>query len=459
MCGIAGFLFTHRETNDPRGVVSKMAERLRHRGPDDGGIWVDEAAGVALGHRRLAVIDLSADGRQPMISRDERYVLSYNGEIYNFIELRDELMRQGVRFQGCSDTEVLLAAVERWGLDAAIRRSIGMFAFALWDRTARTLHLARDRMGEKPLYYGWRGKSFLFASELKALRAHPDWEGDINADALADYMKLGCVPAPFSIYRGIYKLPPASILSLRASDPPGHLPEPRAYWHAEDLVERASAEKRAFSDDEALDQLEEVLKRSVHQMLRSDAPLGAFLSGGVDSSTVVALMKEASGASVRTFSIGFHEKGYDEAHHAREMARHLETEHTELYAGPGEALEVILRLPRLYDEPFADPSQIATHLLCALTREHVTVALSGDGGDELFGGYNRYFWAPRVWRWSHRLPERVKTRIAKGLVTRHPALARYYEKISPLLPRALPSRDGQGEAPQAGGSLGRSESR
>ena len=191
MCGIAGFLFTHRETNDPRGVVSKMAERLRHRGPDDGGIWVDEAAGVALGHRRLAVIDLSADGRQPMISRDERYVLSYNGEIYNFIELRDELMRQGVRFQGCSDTEVLLAAVERWGLDAAIRRSIGMFAFALWDRTARTLHLARDRMGEKPLYYGWRGKSFLFASELKALRAHPDWEGDINAAALADYHETG----------------------------------------------------------------------------------------------------------------------------------------------------------------------------------------------------------------------------------------------------------------------------
>lgn len=435
MCGVAGFLFTHRETNDPRGVISRIAESLRHRGPDDGGSWVDEEAGVALGHRRLAVIDPSAGGRQPMISHEGRYVLSCNGEIYNFIELRDELTREGVRFQGRSDTEVLLAAVERWGLDAAIRRSIGMFAFVLWDRTARTLHLVRDRMGEKSLYCGWRGKSFLFGSELKALRAHPDWEGDINADALADYMKLGYVPAPRSIYRGIYKLPPASILSLHTSDPPGHLPEPRAYWRAEDLVERASAEKRAFSDDEALDQLEEVLKRSVRQMLRSDAPLGAFLSGGVDSSTVVALMKAASGASVRTFSIGFHEEGYDEAHHAREMARHLETEHTELYAGPGEALEVIPHLPRLYDEPFADPSQIPTHLLCALTREHVTVALSGDGGDELFGGYNRYFWAPRVWRWNHRLPERVKTRIAKGLVTRLPVLARYYEKISPLLPR------------------------
>ncbi|MDE0340833.1 MAG: asparagine synthase (glutamine-hydrolyzing) [Nitrospinae bacterium] len=435
MCGVAGFLFTHRETNDPRGVVSRMAENLRHRGPDDGGSWVDEAAGVALGHRRLAVIDLSADGRQPMISHEGRYLLSYNGEIYNFIELRDELTREGVRFQGCSDTEVLLAAVERWGLDAAIRRSVGMFSFALWDRTEKTLHLARDRMGEKPLYYGWRGKSFLFGSELKALRAHPDWEGDINADALADYMKLGYVPTPHSIYRGIYKLPPASILSLYTSDPPGHLPEPRAYWRAEDLVEHASAEKRAFSEDGALDQLEETLKRSVRQMLHSDAPLGAFLSGGVDSSTVVALMKAESGAPVQTFSIGFHEKGYDETHHAREMARHLETEHTELYAGPGEALEVIPRLPRLYDEPFADPSQIPTHLLCALTRKHVTVALSGDGGDELFGGYNRYFWAPKIWRWSNRLPERVKKRIAKGLVTRHPALARYYEKIFSLLPK------------------------
>ncbi len=435
MCGVAGFLFTHQEVDDPRGVVMRMAESLLHRGPDDGGSWVDEAAGVALGHRRLAVIDPSADGRQPMISLGGRYVLSCNGEIYNFIELRDELTREGARFKGRSDTEVLLAAVERWGPAAAIRRFVGMFAFALWDRSEKTLHLARDRMGEKPLYYGWRGKSFLFGSEIKSLRAHPDWEGDINADALADYMKLGCVPAPYSIYRGIHKLPPASILSLRASDPPGRLPEPSAYWFAQDAVTRASTARETLTDDEALDQLEEVLKRSVRQMMRSDAPLGAFLSGGADSSTVAALVQAASGAPVRTFSIGFHEKGYDEAHHAREMARHLGTEHTELYAGPGEALEVIPRLPRLYDEPFADPSQIPTFLLCALTREHATVALSGDGGDELFGGYNRHFWAPRVWKWASRLPERGKARIAKGLVTRHPMLARYYEKISHLLPR------------------------
>ena len=435
MCGVAGFLFTHQETDDPRDIVLRMAESLRHRGPDDGGSWVDETAGVALGHRRLSVIDLSADGRQPMISHGRRYVLSYNGEIYNFLELRDELTREGVRFMGASDTEVLLAAVETWGLEETIERFVGMFAFALWDRAEKTLHLARDRMGEKPLYYGWRRKSFLFGSELKSLRAHPDWKGEISTDALALYMKLGCVPGPYSIYRGIHKLPPASILSLRASAPPGHLPEPRTYWRAENTVKRASVDRRALSDDEALDQLEEVLKRSVRQMLRSDAPLGAFLSGGVDSSTVAALMKAESGVPVRTFSIGFHEKGYDEAHHARQVARHLQTDHTELYAGPREALEVIPRLPRLYDEPFADPSQIPTFLLCALTREHVTVALSGDGGDELFGGYNRYFWAPRVWKWSNRLPEGVKARIANGLVTRHPALARYYKKISPLLPR------------------------
>lgn len=434
MCGVAGFLFTHKETEDPRGVVSRMAESLRHRGPDDGGSWVDEAAGVALGHRRLAVIDLSTDGRQPMISHDGRYVLSCNGEIYNFIELRDELTRGGARFNGRSDTEVLLAAVERWGLEAAIRRFVGMFAFALWDCTEKTLHLARDRMGEKPLYYGWCGKSFLFGSELKALREHPDWVGEISDDALSAYMKLGCVPAPHSIYRGIHKLLPATILSLRASDAPGHLPEPRVYWSAHDVVRHISADRGTISDDEALDQLEEVLKRSVRQMLRSDAALGAFLSGGVDSSTVVAMMKAESRTPVRTFSIGFHEKSYDEAHHARDMARHLETEHTELYAGSGEALEVIPHLPRFYDEPFADPSQVPTHLLCALTREHVTVAMSGDGGDELFGGYNRHFWAPGVWRWSNRLPNRLKARITKTLPTRHLTLARFYEKISPLLP-------------------------
>ncbi len=435
MCGIAGFLFIHQAIDDPRGVVSRMAERLRHRGPDDEGTWVDEAAGVALGHRRLCIFDLSAEGRQPMASRGGRYVLIYNGAIYNFLDLRDELTREGVSFKGRSDTEVLINAVEFWGLETAIRRFVGMFAFALWDRIEQTLHLARDRTGEKPLYYGWAGKSFLFGSELKALRAHPSWEGEISANALTLYMKRSCVPCPHSIYRGIHKLAPGAILSLRTSDAPGRLPAPCAYWRAKDAIESGAADRRAsLTDDAAVAQLDEALRRSVRQMLQADVPLGAFLSGGIDSSLVVALMQEQSGIPVRTFSIGFDEEGYDEARHASAVARHLKTEHTELYASPKEALDVIPRLPRLYDEPFSDSSQIPTFLVCALTREHVTVSLSGDGGDELFGGYNRYFWGPRVWRSTCWLPAPLKKPLASGMVTWAPALDRFYQKISPILP-------------------------
>lgn len=437
MCGFAGFLFAHRETDASRDVVTRMAEQLRHRGPDDEGSWADEAAGVALGFRRLSIIDLSADGRQPMISNSGRYVVVYNGEIYNFLDLREELTREGARFRGNSDTEALLAAVEAWGLEAALRRFVGMFAFALWDRRERTLRLARDRMGEKPLYYGWRGKSFIFGSELKALRAHPDWEGEISSDALALYMKRNCVPAPYSIYRGIRKLVPGAVLSLRAQDPPGRLPRPVAYWRAKDAVKSASTRRPALSDEEALDQLDEALRRAVRGMLRADVPLGAFLSGGVDSSVVAALAQAQSGAPIRTFSIGFREDEYDEAPRARAVARRLGTEHAELYAGPKEALDVVPQLPRLYDEPFADSSQIPTFLLCALTRERVTVALSGDGGDELFGGYNRYFWAPRVWNWNRRLPERPRKLMANALTARSAALARAYRKIYPILPGRL----------------------
>ena len=437
MCGFAGFLFAHRETDASKDVVARMAERLRHRGPDDEGSWVDEEAGVALGFRRLSIIDLSADGRQPMISNNGRYVVVYNGEIYNFLDLREELTREGARFKGNSDTEALLAAVEAWGLEAALRRCVGMFAFALWDRRERTLRLARDRMGEKPLYYGWRGKSFIFGSELKALREHPDWEGEISSDALALYMKRNCVPAPHSIYRGIRKLVPGAVLSLRAQDPPGRLPRPVAYWRAKDAVKSASTRRPALSDEEAIEQLDEALRRAVRGMLRADVPLGAFLSGGVDSSVVAALAQAQSGAPIRTFSIGFREDEYDEAPRARAVARRLGTTHTELYAGPKEALDVVPQLPRLYDEPFADSSQIPTFLLCALTREHVTVALSGDGGDELFGGYNRYFWAPRVWNWSRRLPERPRKSIANALAARSAGLARAYRKICPILPGRL----------------------
>ncbi len=434
MCGIAGFLFAHRETDAPGDVAIRMANRLRHRGPDDEGSWADEAAGAALGFRRLSIIDLSADGRQPMISSSGRYVVIHNGEIYNFIELREELTRGGARFRGGSDTEALLAAVEAWGLEAALGRFVGMFAFALWDRRERTLHLARDRMGEKPLYYGWAGRSFLFGSELKALRAHPDWEGEICADALALYMKRSCVPAPHSIYRGIRKLVPGAVLSVRAQDPPGRLPAPAAYWRMKDVVRKASSSRPARSDDEALDQLDGVLRRSARGMMRADVPLGALLSGGVDSSMVTALTQAQSGVPIRTFSVGFHAAGHDEAPRARAVARHLGTEHAELYAGPKEALEVVPRLPELYDEPFADSSQTPTFLVCALTREHVKVALSGDGGDELFGGYNRYFWAPRVWRSIRRLPRPLRKAMASALTRRGAGLAFAYEKMSPLLP-------------------------
>ncbi len=434
MCGVAGFLFTHREMDDARRVVSRMAECLRHRGPDDAGSWVDEAAGVAIGHRRLSIIDLSMDGHQPMISHSGRYVIAYNGEVYNFLELREELAGGGTQFRGGSDTEVMLAAVEAWGLEAAVRRFVGMFAFALWDRQEKTLCLARDRIGEKPLYYGWCGKCFLFGSELKALRAHPDWEGEISTRALVWYTKRGYVPCPHSIYRGIRKLAPGAILRLRTSDAPGHLPEPSAYWCAQEVIQDALPNRRAPSDDEAIDQLDKALRRSVRQCLRADVPVGAFLSGGIDSSLLVALMQAESSATARTFSIGFHEAGYNEARHAAEVARHLQTDHSELYVSPKEALQVIPHLPQLYDEPFADSSQIPTSLVAALAREHVTVSLSGDGGDELFGGYNRHNRVIAMWNASRWLPEWSRKCAARGLLAWRPALANFYQKLSPMLP-------------------------
>lgn len=434
MCGVAGFLFTHREMDDAQRVVSGMAESLRHRGPDDAGSWVDEAAGVAIGHRRLSIIDLSVDGRQPMRSHSGRYVIAYNGEVYNFPELRAELAGGGTRFRGGSDTEVMLAAVEAWGLEAAVRRFVGMFAFALWDRQERTLCLARDRIGEKPLYYGWCGKCFLFGSELKALRAHPDWEGEVSAPALVWYTKRGYVPCPHSIYRGIRKLPPGAILRLRASDAPGHLPQPSAYWCAQEVIQRALPSQGALSDEEAVEQLDEALRRAVRQCLRADVPVGAFLSGGIDSSLLVALMQEESSATARTFSIGFHEAGYNEAHHAAQVARHLQTDHSELYVSPKEALQVIPHLPQLYDEPFADSSQIPTSLVAALAREHVTVSLSGDGGDELFGGYNRYNRVIAMWNASRWMPEWSRKCAARGLVAWRPMLASFYHKVCPALP-------------------------
>ena len=391
MCGICGFLTTGREL-PPAGLdaaVNAMAGMLRHRGPDDSGSWVDAAAGLAFGHRRLSVLDLSEAGHQPMTSACGRFVIAYNGEIYGFGDLRRLLEQRGHRFRGHSDTEVLLGAIAEWGVERALPRVHGMFAFALWDRQTRRLTLARDRIGKKPLYYGWCGGSFLFASELKALRRHPAFDDEIDRDALGLLLQLGWIPGPYSIYRRIRKLPPGAILTLDAAR---GLAEPvvETWWSAGEVAEASERAPFAGSFEEAVDALDSLLDTAVRARMVADVPLGALLSGGIDSSAVVALMQAASRIPVRTFAIGFREPKHDEAPFARQVAAHLGTDHTELYVGPEDSLALVPELPEIFDEPFADPSQIPTVLVCRLARNSVTVALSGDGGDELFAGYQRY---------------------------------------------------------------------
>lgn len=414
MCGFVGVLCADGATDDQVAAVQRMSARLRHRGPDDDGSWHGAMGEAVLGHRRLAILDLTAEGHQPMQSPSGRYVLAFNGEIYNFRGLRSELEAAGARFRGHSDTEVLLRGVEEWGLADTLRRSAGMFALALWDRKSATLQLARDRMGEKPLYYGWSGRSFVFGSELKALRAHPDWRGVIDRDVLALYLRHGYVPAPYSIYRGISKLLPGTIVTV--TDPPvGATTEPVPYWSVRDAAERGMATPLRGGDDASVAELENVLGDVVGEQMLSDVPLGAFLSGGVDSSTIVALMQARSSRPVQTFTIGFHEAGFNEAEFAGAVARHLGTDHTELYVTPEEAMAVIPRLASIYDEPFGDSSQIPTCLVAALARRQVTVALSGDGADELFGGYNRYVHAERLWNRAQRLPSGARRALAGAL--------------------------------------------
>lgn len=395
MCGIAGYLDARQSTDVGTGkaILDRMTGAIRHRGPDSEGQWIDAAAGIGLGHRRLSIIDLSEAGNQPMVSADGRYVIAFNGEIYNYRELRSALEREqrAPAWRGRSDTEVMLAAICAWGLPESLKHFNAMFAFSLWDRAERTLTLARDRTGEKPLYYGWQGKSLLFGSELKALTTHPDWNGQIDRDALASYARYCYVPAPASIYRGIFKLEAGSFVTFPAGSSPGHHPKSEAYWSACDVAEAGVAHPSNLDDREAADELDRLLRRAVALRMEADVPLGAFLSGGVDSSTVVALMQAQSCKPVKTFTIGFHEAGYDEARYARQVADHLKTEHTDLYVTPQETMNVIPLLPQMYDEPFSDSSQIPTYLVSKLARQHVTVSLSGDGGDELFGGYNRYF--------------------------------------------------------------------
>lgn len=408
MCGIVGVLGIR--DGELSTVVATMIARIRYRGPDDEGVWVDSQAGIGLGHARLSILDLSPAGHQPMMSVSGRYVVTFNGEIYNHLELRKQL--GSVSWRGHSDTETLLAAIETWGVEKTLQLVVGMFAFALWDRVERRLILARDRIGEKPLYYGWCNRAFLFGSELKALEAYPDWEGHIDRGALACFMRYAYVPLPHCIYAGIRKLLPGTYLTVTGSDTPSSSLEPRTYWSA---LETARQLELNVSEPEAEDELDRLLRQAIKSQMVADVPLGAFLSGGIDSSTVVALMQAQSSRPVKTFSIGFNEGAYNEARHAKAVAAHLGTDHTELYVTPADALAVIPRLPKIYDEPFGDSSGIPTHLVARLARQHVTVALSGDGGDELFGGYNRYFWARSIWARFGFIPASLRRVIGLGL--------------------------------------------
>lgn len=440
MCGITGFLNLsgQKGTGCLRDMVASMTRTIEHRGPDAMGLWVDAAAGIALGHRRLAIIDLSPEGGQPMHSVCGRYGLVFNGEIYNHQELRQTLTSElgGQAWRGHSDTEVMLSAISQWGLREAVQRFEGMFAFALWDKQERMLHLVRDRLGEKPLYYGYMENALLFGSELKALRAHPAWRGEIDRGALTLFLRHSYIPAPYSVYQGILKLPPGTILSISATDAAlRRLPQPAPYWSIRQIAEAGLAHPFPGSMREAAEHLEELLSSVIRRQMVADVPLGAFLSGGIDSSTVVAIMQSVSDRPVKTFTIGFHEEAYNEAQYAKEIAAHLGTDHTELYVTPVEARDVIPLLPSLYDEPFSDQSQVPTFLLAQLARRHVTVSLSGDGGDELFAGYNRYAWGRKIWRGVGWIPRPVRRWTGRGLTSLSPTeWDRAYSVVQRLLP-------------------------
>jgi len=417
MCGLAGFLTLSGalESDEFKSILKCMTDTIIQRGPDAEGYWINEEQGIALGHRRLSILELSKAGAQPMQSACGRYVIVYNGEIYNHLALRNELKTTS-QWRGNSDTETLLEAISQWGVSRALQRSNGMFAFALWDKKEKKLILARDRMGEKPLYYGWQGEgkyiTFLFGSDLAALKRHPTFINEVNRDALALYMRHNCIPAPYSIYKNIYKLAPASILEVSLQD---RQPKIQNYWSLLEVAENGVKNPFNGTEKEAVDELEAVLKKAVNQQMLSDVPLGAFLSGGIDSSTIVSLMQSQSSRPVKTFTIGFNNDDYNEAEHAKAVAKHLGTEHTELYVTPQQALDVIPKLPKLYSEPFADSSQIPTFLVSQLARQHVTVSLSGDAGDELFAGYNRYIQTHNQWNKLSYLPLPLRKTLSKSI--------------------------------------------
>lgn len=432
MCGIVGIMSA--VPGRSQGALDAMTASLRHRGPDSLGYWFDEDRSIALGHTRLAIIDLSASGHQPMMSPSGRYVISFNGEIYNHASLRKRLTdsNSAPAWRGHSDTETLVACFDAWGIRATIDSCLGMFAFAVWDRERRALTLARDRLGEKPLYYARLGSSFLFASELKALIAHPSFARVPDRNAIASFAKFGYIPAPLSIYQGVRKLPPGTIVTTQPHSPSDPTPVP--YWSLLDVARRGASTPFRGTDAEAISQLEELLSNAISSQQIADVPLGAFLSGGIDSSLVVALMQARASRPVHTLTIGFADDAYNEATYARAVAQHLGTSHTELVVTPKEAQDVIPLLPVLYDEPFADSSQIPTFLVCRLARKTVTVSLSGDAGDELFGGYNRYLWTRRILR----APAPLRHATARCATALAPSTwNRLWSLASPFLPRPL----------------------
>lgn len=425
MCGFLGVLggLETSGQGDDEAILKRMADTITNRGPDDAGYWSDVEQRISFGHRRLSIVDLSLAGHQPMVSGGGRYVIAFNGEIYNHLDCRAALATTGTVTdrRGHSDTETLLAGFDAWGIQGMVERCIGMFAFAVWDKQTRTLTLGRDRLGEKPLYYGWQGQgqhaTFLFGSELKALKAHPAFDAAIDRNALCLLMRHNYIPAPYSIYQGISKLEAGCLLTVSMAQP-----EPRIirYWSAAAVAVAGCAAPFTGAPEQAVDALESLLKSAVAQQMVADVPLGAFLSGGVDSSTVVALMQAQSEQRVKTFTIGFNEAGYNEAEHAKAVAAHLGTDHTELYVSSQEAMEVIPRLHTLYCEPFSDSSQIPTFLVAQLARQQVTVSLSGDAGDELFCGYNRYLMADSWWKKLSLLPAGSRRMAARALTALSP---------------------------------------
>lgn len=431
MCGLVGFWDWQGYFSAEQGLqtVQKMADAIQHRGPDAHGVWAEERSGLFLAHRRLSIIDLSETGHQPMLSNSGKFAIVYNGEVFNFVEIREQLKLAGVKFKGNSDTEVILEACEHWGVLNTCQKLIGMFAFALWDRQKRLIYLVRDRLGIKPLYWGIQKNTLFFGSQPKAFSKHPFWAPKLNQEALIPYFRFNYIPAPLSIFEGIHKLCPATILTI---DENRHVQEIR-FWDLEKIVIEKKQQRNEFqSDADTIQQLTSLLEDAVKRRMIADVPLGAFLSGGIDSSTVVALMQAQSMQPVKTFSIGFNEAGFNEATYAASVAKHLNTEHHELYVESQQAQNVIPDVPSWYDEPFADVSQIPTFLVSRLARQQVKVALSGDGGDELFAGYSRYLFGQSIWQKLGIFPGWARQMLGRGL--RHVPV-QYWEGVAKTIPK------------------------